>query len=64
MMGCCLCVLLCSCSSAYNSNGEQNYLSSKNGQALVVPPGLSEENISHFHDLPTPNASPAFSIEP
>lgn len=35
------------------SNGEFQYLESKNGPALTVPPPLAANNINHFYDLPT-----------
>ncbi|WP_407637789.1 hypothetical protein [Legionella adelaidensis] len=59
-----LSIILCSCSSYYTSNGEKYYLSSRNGENLVVPPGLTEDNISHFHDLPEQTQNPQVSIEP
>lgn len=41
------------CSSLeYASNEPQQYLKSKNGQDLEVPPALSSENLSDFYRLP------------
>lgn len=64
LMLCCSLLLLGACSSYYSSNGEKNYLQSRNGPALNVPPPLTEANISNFYDLPTPEKNPQVSIAP
>jgi uncharacterized lipoprotein len=46
--------LASSCSSHFATDGEHQYLNSKNGQTLVVPAPLTNENSSHFYDLPSP----------
>jgi len=57
-------VLLLTACSAYTSNGEKQYLQSKNGATVVVPPPLTDSNISHFYDLPQQNQSAQVSIAP
>ena len=59
-----LVLLLSACSAQYTSNGEQQYLKSRNGVNLVVPPPLTSTNISHFYDLPSQNQDAKVSIEP
>lgn len=56
-------LLLAAC-SAYTSNGEKQYLQSRNGATVVVPPPLTDSNISHFYDLPQQNQSAQVSITP
>jgi uncharacterized lipoprotein len=56
-------LLLAAC-SAYTSNGEKQYLQSRNGATVVVPPPLTDSNISHFYDLPQQNQSAQVSIAP
>ncbi len=58
-----LIVLLPSCSH-YASNGEKQYLLSRNGATLVIPPPLTDNNISHFYDLPQQNQNAKVSIAP
>lgn len=55
---------LAGCSAQYTSNGEQQYLNSRNGGDLVVPPPLTSSNISHFYDLPPQNKDARVSIIP
>lgn len=57
-------LLLTACSAQYTSNGEQQYLQSKNGARLVVPPSLSTANISDFYDLPSQSQDAKVSITP
>lgn len=57
-------LMLSACASYYVSNGEKNYLKSHNGQHLVVPPPLTENNMSHFYDLPPQEKDAHVSIEP
>ncbi|KTD12205.1 hypothetical protein [Legionella jamestowniensis] len=59
-----LSVLVLSACSNYASNGEALYLRSKNGQKLVVPPPLTDNNISHFYDLPAQNQNAMVNIAP
>ena len=56
-------LLTCSCSH-YASNGEQLYLKSKNGPNLVVPPPLTQANITHFYDLPAQTEQAQIDITP
>ncbi|CAM3036997.1 Uncharacterised protein [Legionella steigerwaltii] len=50
--------------SRYASNGENLYLSSRNGPPLEVPPPLTRANISNFYDLPQQNQDARVSIAP
>ena len=59
-----LSVLLTGCSAQYTSNGEQQYLKSRNGVNLVVPPSLSTVNISDFYDLPSQNQDARVTVAP
>lgn len=54
---------LVSC-SRYSTNGEQLYLSSKNGPHIHVPAPLTESNISHFYDLPSQEKDARVNIVP
>ncbi|STX29417.1 Uncharacterised protein [Legionella beliardensis] len=56
-------LLLVSC-SRYATNGEHIYLQSENGPLPNVPPPLTQANISHFYDLPTPGANLTVSLVP
>ncbi|WP_028387741.1 hypothetical protein [Legionella fairfieldensis] len=56
-----LCLTSC---SQYISNGERRYLQSKNGVNIIVPPPLTDTNISHFYDLPPQNQNALISIVP
>ncbi|WP_058528381.1 hypothetical protein [Legionella londiniensis] len=60
----CLASLLASCSSYYTSNGENVYLRSGNGPDLIVPPPLTDTNISYFYNLPAQRQNPQVNIEP
>ncbi|MCL5272071.1 MAG: hypothetical protein M1486_01915 [Gammaproteobacteria bacterium] len=55
---------LSACNSRYTSNGENVYLQSRNGVKVVVPPPLSNANISNFYDLPPQNQDARVSIAP
>ena len=59
-----LSVLLKGCSAQYTSNGEQQYLQSKNGVNLVVPSPLTTANISDFYVLPPQNQDARVSVVP
>lgn len=50
--------------SRYASNGENLYLSSRNGPSLEVPSPLTRANISSFYDLPQQNQDARVSISP
>ena len=63
VVGICL-GLLTACSAQYTSNGEQQYLSSRNGAVLIVPQPLTSSNISHFYDLPPQTQDATVSIVP
>lgn len=56
-------LLLAACST-YTSNGEKHYLQSRNGAKLVVPPPLTDANMSHFYDLPQQSQNAQVSIVP
>lgn len=56
--------LMSSCATHYTSSGEHRYLKSYNGRMLVVPPPLTEANISHFYDLPQQNQNAVVNITP
>ena len=58
-------LFLVACSSQFASHGERLYLRSKNGPGVVVPPPLTDSNISHFYDLPVQqNKHPRASVVP
>lgn len=57
-------ILLSACSSRYASNAETQYLKSRNGNALVVPPPMTNTNISHFYDLTQGRENVMVSIIP
>lgn len=60
-------IILCSltaCNSKFASNGEKKYLSNRNGDLLVVPPPLTNANISHYYDLSEPKGNPEITIVP
>lgn len=59
-----LSLLLTGCSAQYTTNGEQQYLQSRNGLRLVVPPPLTTANISDFYDLPPQNQDARVSVVP
>lgn len=48
----------------YTSVGEKYYLQSRNGMTVVVPPPLTDSNISHFYDLPPQTMNPEVRITP
>jgi hypothetical protein len=57
-------LLLCACSSRYASNGENQYMNSKNGPNLVIPKPLASDRISHFYDLPQQTQPAIVNIAP
>ena len=56
--------VLLGCANQYTTNGEYHYMQSKNGPKLVVPPPLTDANISDFYDLPAQNQDARVSINP
>ena len=62
------CHLLCCCSllssDEFSSNYKQAYLHSKNGQYLVIPPPLTDANVSNFYQLPNQTKLAKISIKP
>lgn len=56
--------LLTSCADLYDSNGEQQYMSSRNGTVVKVNPPLSSANISDFYDLPEQDKDAKVSTMP
>ncbi|KTD66161.1 hypothetical protein [Legionella spiritensis] len=53
------------CSSHHGGNGDdQRYLKSRNGPGVVVPPPLTDSNISHFYDLPRQDKKAGENIAP
>ena len=65
-VGCIVLLSFClsGCSSFYSSNGEDQYMTSRNGLLLVVPPPLTRSNIGDFYDLPVQNQNVRVSIAP
>ena len=57
-------LFLTACSSYYASNAETNYLKSRNGPELVVPPPETATNIGYFYNLPSQNQDARVSIKP
>ncbi len=57
-------VMLLTACSQFDSNGDREYLRSRNGVRVAVPPPLTESNISHFYDLPQQNKDPKVNIAP
>jgi len=57
-------VLISGCSNRYASNGEKLYLGSRNGVSVVVPPPLTNTNVSHFYDLPSQDRNAEVNIAP
>lgn len=57
-------VMCTACSSRFSTNAEHQYLASRNGENLIIPSPLSDENISHFYDLPAQNQDAHVSVEP
>ncbi|WP_256478777.1 MULTISPECIES: hypothetical protein [Legionella] len=57
-------LLLSACASYYTSNGEKQYLQSRNGPNVVVPPPLTDGNLSYFYNLPAQNQDAQVSIQP
>lgn len=55
---------LTACNSKFASNGEKQYISSKNGNLLTVPAPLTNTNINHFYDLAEPTGNVAVNIAP
>ncbi len=64
LWGLVLCGLLVGCSGKYATNDKQQYLESRNGSPLVVPPPLTRANMSSFYELPTPEGERKVSIVP
>ena len=56
--------LLTACVSPYASNGEAQYVKSRNGPNLIIPPPLSNGSISHFYDLPSQERNVRMDIVP
>lgn len=48
----------------YASNDKDQYLTSKNGKMLVVPPPLTSSNVSDFYILPDQNQNAKIDIAP
>lgn len=59
-----LALLQVGCAAVNTSNGEKQYLKSRNGVNLAVPAPLSSANISHFYDLPPQNQDAHVSTVP
>ena len=56
--------ILTACSMPYATNDKQQYLSSRNGEKLVIQPPMSGQNLSGFYDLPTPSVVARVNIKP
>ena len=50
--------------SDFDSNKKDQYLTSKNGPDLLVPPPLTNSNLSDFYVLPDQKQDPKVPIEP
>ena len=62
-----LCLTVCtvtSCSKQYATNSKMQYMESRNGPALSVPPPLTTRNISSFYDLPDQTQNAQVSLVP
>lgn len=61
-------VLLAGCftfdRSEFASSDQDRYLTSKNGKDLLVPPPLTNSNLSDFYVLPDQNHNPKIGVEP
>jgi uncharacterized lipoprotein len=57
-------LILSACGSKYSSNGEAQYLKSRNGEKIDAPQPLTKANISNFNDLPPQNENAKVSINP
>ncbi len=55
---------LVACSSNFSSNAETNYLKSRNGPELVVPPPMTTANMGYFYNLPLQTQNAKVSIKP
>lgn len=55
---------LVACATRYPSNGENQYLHSRNGKTLVIPAPLASADISHFYDLPHLKQNSSIPITP
>lgn len=55
---------LVACTAPYATNSTQQYMQSKNGPNLVVPPSLTKDNLSDFYNLPSQNKNAQVSIVP
>lgn len=56
--------LLATACSHFGSSGDKQYLTSRNGARVVVPPPLTDTNLSHFYDLPPQTRNPVVNIAP
>lgn len=56
--------LLLSACSLFPGKAENQYLQSQNGPNLVVPPPLTDSNVSHFYNLPPQPQDARVSIKP
>ncbi len=56
--------VLTACSAPYATNDKQQYLTSRNGDKLVIQPPLTHENISGFYDLPSPEVVSRVNLKP
>lgn len=59
-----LSLLSAACSKKYLSTGEEQYLQSRNGPDIIVPPPLTSTNISHFYDLASQQQNAQVSLDP
>lgn len=55
---------LTSCAVKYASNDKAQYLLSKNGPQIEVPPPLTSANISNFYELPNPAEERKIGVTP
>lgn len=61
-------VLLAGCftfdRSEFVSSDKDRYLTSKNGKDLLIPPSLTNSNLSDFYVLPDQTQNPKIGVEP
>ena len=58
------CLALVACQVPYPSNDARAYLKSRNGQPLVIPAPLKQDEISSFYLLPDACGNKRVSIHP
>lgn len=57
-------VVVAGCTMPYATNNKLQYMESRNGPNLNVPPPLTTRNISSFYDLPDQTANAQVDLDP